>query len=326
MPTEEGDEQTDIAFLLNVLFHHNMGWIQQFLKAKELSAKGTKEELRDLVESYLDDESLSATDLVDLLDEIEGWGNQHVFLFKASDALIATLSDDKQVKDNLKKLRLARLFNRRIPLVLPSEPTVSSIEWTAQRIRFIWIERRVYRERREDESYTEGSLEFDAFEVVQSRGIVSFSCDLVSGLAEMLIQRLPTGNDYLAEKNKYQEQLVKFFDVDQLSPQKISGAIKKVDQAAGIRKRSSQLATALGYQVTYTSRSRKDDVYNDPTVRKARKALGPTVAGRLGNFYWPIQGRDIHIKLYAKDQHIGIFGECTEAEVGDVLSEVRGYC
>ena len=169
-------------------------------------------------------------------------------------------------------------------------------------------------------------MEFDAFEVLQSRGIVSFTCDLVSGLAELSVQRLPSGNAYVAEKNKYLLQLGRFFDVAKLSMQKVSGAIKKVDQAAGIRKRSSQLATALGYQVTYTSRSLKDDVYKDPTVRKARKALGSTVVGRLGNFYWPISGRDVHIKLYAKDQHIGIFGECTEAEVTSVLSEIRGYC
>lgn len=69
-----------------------------------------------------------------------------------------------------------------------------------------------------------------------------------------------------------------------------------------------------------------DDVYKDPTIRRARKALGKSVAGRLDNFYWPIQGRDIHIKLYAKDHRIGIFGECTAAEVESVLSEVRRYC
>ena len=61
-------------------------------------------------------------------------------------------------------------------------------------------------------------------------------------------------------------------------------------------------------------------------MRAARKALGKGVAGRLGNFYWPVLGRDIHIKLFAKDQRVGIFGECTEEEVQHVLSEIRRYC
>ena len=42
MTTENGDGQTDVDFLLNVLFDHNMFWIQQFLKDKGLFAKGNK--------------------------------------------------------------------------------------------------------------------------------------------------------------------------------------------------------------------------------------------------------------------------------------------
>jgi hypothetical protein len=102
MTTEDGDKQTDVDFLLNVLFDHNMVWIQQFLRDKGLSAKGNKPELRERVESYVEDGTLSTTDLVDLLDEFEGWGNQHVYLYKASDALIANLSDDKKLKETLR--------------------------------------------------------------------------------------------------------------------------------------------------------------------------------------------------------------------------------
>jgi hypothetical protein len=323
---DDGDGKTDVAFLLDVLFDHKMVWIQRLLKDKGQSATGNKPDLRRRVEDCLEDETLEASDLVDLLDQVEGWGNQHVYLYKASGALIAALSDEKKLKEKLRKLRLTGLFNGRIPLVLPDPPALSAIEWTAERIRFIWVEKRTYREPRDDESYVEGAIEYDAYEVKQSRGMVSFSCDLVTGFAELLIQRLPSGNDYRAEQKKYLDELADFFDVTELTPAKISGAIKKVDQAKGIRKRSSQLTTPLGYQVTYTSRSRKDDVYKDPNIQKARKALGKTVAGRLGNFYWPILGRDVHIKLYAKDQRIGIFGECTAAEVENVLSEIRGYC
>jgi len=325
-PADDGGGQTDVEFLLDILFGHKMGWVQQFLRDKGLPATGNKPDLRRRIEDCLEEATVEASDLVDLLDRVEGWGNQHVYLYTASDTLIAALSDERAMKAKLRKFRLGRLFNGRIPLVLPDQPALSAIEWSAERIRFIWVEKRVYREPRDDESYIEGAIEYDAYEVKQTRGIISLSCDLVTGLAELLIQRLPTGNDYLTEQKKYLEELSELLDVTQLTPQKVSGAIKKVDQSGEIRKRSSQMATALGYLAIYTSRSRKDDVYDDPTIRKARKALGKTVAGRLGNFYWPILGRDIHIKLYAKDQRIGIFGECTEAEVVSVLSEVRGYC
>ena len=57
--------------------------------------------------------------------------------------------------------------------------------------------------------------------------------------------------------------------------------------------------------------------------------MGDSLAGRHGNFYWPMPGevkREIHIKLYGKDQRVGIFGECSEEEVRYVLRGVRGHC
>lgn len=320
----DGDGQTD--FLLDVLFAHKVAWVRGLLKEKGLPSSGNKPDLRQQVEEHLESDTLEPSDLIDLLDEVEGWGNQHVYLYQASGDLLAELSDEDSFRDKLREARLLRLFNKRLPLILPDEPTLSAIEWSAERVRFIWIEKRTYRQPRDDESYEEDGLEYDAYEVKQSRGMISFSCDLVTGLVELMIQRLPSGNDYLTEKEKYIDQLGTVFDTAQLTQQKISRAIKKIDQAKAIRKRSSQLTTALGYQVTYTSRSRKDDVYKDPSIKKARQALGTGVVGRLGNYYWPIEDHCLHVKLYAKDQRVGIFGECTEAEVKDVLSEIRGYC
>lgn len=319
-----GNGETD--FLLNVLFDHKMEWVKTWLRGKGLSAVGNKPDLRSRVEDELADGTLQASDLIALLDQVEGWGNQHVYLFKAQKELIDWLSDEDKLKEQLRKLHLVRLLNGRIPLVLPEKPTLSAIEWSSERVRFIWVEKRIYRDPRDDKSYTDEEIEYHAYEVKRSRGIISFSCDLVTGLAELMIQRLPSGNNYPAEKAKYMDELKLIFDISKLNPQKISPAILKADEDKGIRKRSSQLATQQGSGATFTSSSRKTDVYNEKTIRAARKALGSKVAGRLGNYYWPIVGRDVHLKLYAKDQRIGIFGECTEDEVKDVLSAVRKHC
>lgn len=325
MPTaSDGDGVTD--FLLNVLFHHKMEWVKTWLQAKGMSAAGNKPDLRSRVEDGLADETLQSSDLIALLDQVEGWGNQHVYLFKAEKGLIDWLADENKFKEQLRKRRLVRIFNRRIPLVLPEEPTLSAIEWSAQHVRFIWVEKRIYRDPRDDKSYTEDEIEYHAYEVKQSRGIISFNCDLVTGLAELMIQRLPSGNNYAAEKAKYMDELKRIFDVSTLKPQKISRSILRADEDKKIRKRSSQLATQQGSGATFTSASRRTDVYKEKTIRDARKALGNRVAGRLGNYYWPIVDRDVHVKLYAKDQRIGIFGECTEDEVKNVLSAVRKHC
>jgi hypothetical protein len=306
-----------------------MGWTQEFLRSRELVFSGTKDELRGRVEQYLREGAVQATDLVALLDSIEGWGDQHVYLYTASEALLAVLSDETRLRRELRNHGSDGVLNRRVPLIVPAVPTLSTVDWSAHRVRFLWVEKRLWRDRSPEEDREDGTFEFDAYQVKESRGVVSFSCDLVSGTAELLIQRLPSGNNYLAEKTRFETHLGELITISGLECCPISRAIKKIDEVKRIRKRSSELSTALGYRITYTSRSRKDDVYSDPDIRKARRALGKLAAGRLGNFYMPTDDgnpREIHVKLYAKDQRVGIFGECTETEVRYVLSEVRRYC
>lgn len=319
------DGHTDDDFLLEVLFYHKLDWIRRMLKTRGLRQSGTAEMLRDRIVDYLDRGKLATSDLIELLDEVEGWGDQHVYLYSVSKTLIDDFSDEKAFRVRLKENGVSRLFNKRHPLVLPTTATLSEIEWSTNRVRFVWIEKREYRDRIEDEDREEGSIEFDAYKVQRSRGIVSFSCDLVAGTAELMIQRLPSGNNYTAEKLRFEALMGSFMDVSALSLKPVAPAIKKIDSIKEIRKRSCEWATIAGDRVKYTSSSRKADAYKNPAIRKSRKELG-NVAGRLGNYYWPIQGREIHVTLYAKDQRIGIFGECTQAEVTDVLSEVRGYC
>lgn len=326
-PPEDGEPLDEQTVLLDLLFSHRLGWVRDFLRARKLPKSGNQDVLRTRVESLLDDGTLSFTELVALLDTVEGWGNQHVYLYRAKDGLLASLSDEHELKLRLKKRGCLDLFNQAVPLSLPAIPTLSTIQWIPDRLRFVWIETRHWRARVPDQDLREGPIEFDAYRPMTGRGLVSFSCDLTSGHAELLIERLPSGENYAAEKSRYANLLSAFLDIGQLDPVAITRVIKKFDEDKTIRKRSCQFATAYGSGCTYTSRSAKEDVYNDPSIKKARTAMGTQMAGRLGNFYQPTaDGGEIHIKLYGKDQRIGIFGELSEMEVRDVLARIRRHC
>lgn len=326
-PAAEADDFDVSEVLLNLLFSHRMSWIQDFLRARSLASSGTKDDLRKRVEGFLEAGTVSTEDFVTLLDSIEGWGNQHGYLYRAPDPVLGFLSDQAKLKAKLKSLSRIELFNQSVPLQLPALPTLTTIQWSISRIRFVWVERRPWRKRIPDQDKKEGAIELDAYQRKMSRGIVSFSCDLTSGHSELLIQRLPSGENYAAERDKFHNLLSEFFDVEQLVPLKVSKAIKKFDQDPRIRKRACQYATVMGSGVTYTSRSSQEDVYGDPSIKKARDALGTQMAGKLGNFYAPLGDEHAaHFKLYAKDQRVGIFGELAEGEVRDVLAGIRKHC
>ena len=315
--------------LLDMLLVHRLSWVQDFLHRRQLPFSGDRHRLRERITGHVDAGNLTLGDFVGLLEEIEGWGNQHIYLYTMDNALLRTLADEGNVRETLGRSRCAKLFNRRLPLVLPDKLTLSSVFWTPQRLRFVWVEKRTWRERLPDEDRTEGDVEYDAYCRKESRGLVAFDCDLVAGGAELLIQRLPSGNRYFDQKQRFEKELEQFLDLSHLQEFRISAGIRKIDEAKEIRKRSTQLQTPQGSRIVLTSKSRTEDTYRDPTVRKARDAVGRNAAGRLGNFYWPSNNghpRDIHVKLYAQDQRVGVFGECSQDEVRHVLSGVRAYC
>ena len=100
---------------------------------------GTKEELRERVDDGLADGSVTAEDLIALLDTIEGLGNQHLYLYKSPAVEMRSWKDEAKAKKRLADAGFGELFNRRRPLVLPDAPTLSAIEWTRTRVGFVWV-------------------------------------------------------------------------------------------------------------------------------------------------------------------------------------------
>lgn len=156
---EDGVATADVPQLLDLLFKHRMCLIQDLLRDKGKAFSGTRPKLRQRMEGYLDDGDVLAHELVDLLNRITGWGNQHIYLYKAPASLIERWNTEAKARAALKAHGKEHLFNRRLPLVLPANPVLSSVAWSQQAVRFVWVERREWREHLPDEDYVEEDIE-----------------------------------------------------------------------------------------------------------------------------------------------------------------------
>jgi hypothetical protein len=104
-----------------------LAWVRGLLKEQSLPSSGTEPELRSRIEEYLESSTLDSADFIGLFDEVEGWGDQHVYLYTASSAPLADLPDEASFKKTLKKNRALGFFNKQAPLVLPNVPKRSSV-------------------------------------------------------------------------------------------------------------------------------------------------------------------------------------------------------
>lgn len=321
----------EVTRVVDYVFAHRSAAIRDFLREEGLKVSGNKEGLRDRIREAIDDGTIDASALVNLLDTVEGWGNQHIYLYQAPDGETKTWKKQAQARNRLKKIGHEQLFNRRRPLVLPDEPTLSAVEWTQDRVRFIWVEKREWELRRSDlDPAADGNgIRFKAYEDKIARGITSFDWNLVTGEAALMIQRLPSGERYDDIRQRYEETIEDAVHVSNFTRRDVRKAIRKIEESKEASKRQVAIETQRGGRASFTSKGRKADVFDDPDLKKSRKAMGQT-ASVLGNFYWleaaPHLERRLHVKLYATDQRVAIFGECSETEVKYVLSRVCHHC
>ena len=144
-----------------------------------------------------------------------------------------------------------------------------------------------------------------------------------------MIQRLPSGERYDVSRCVYEQQLEAMLALGNFTRLPVRRAIRSIEASGEVRKRQVAHETQRGGRASFTSKSRQLDAFEDPDLQKSRQALGGQTASVLGNFYWlpqpPYLERPIHVKLYASDRRVGIFGECTEGEVNYVLSRIRHH-
>lgn len=322
--------QDEINLTLKYLLSHKMAFTQEFLRERGLPFSGTKKRLRERLEEYLADGRLDPEALVHLLNQIEGWGDQHLYLYKAAGRLMAPWSTEDSVRKHLSGLGRGRLLGRPRPVVLPAETNLSSIEWTPERVRFVWIEKRQWEERVPDEDMREGEMVWRAYRLNVSRGIISFDWDLVSGHAMLMIQRLPRGSNYTRVRARFEKELEPLVALSQFERLRVSRVIVPIQESGEVRRRQLRYQTRRGGRATFTSAGPSRDALADPALDRAEQALGEETAGLLGNFYWIAAegklGAEIHAKIYASDQRIGLFGEHEERDVRHVVSRIRHYC
>ena len=318
--------------LLDMLFAHKADFARTFLSSNGLPSSGVREDLRERLESALAAGSPKTAVLVDYLDRVEGWGNQHVYLYRTPAAEVRRWRDEQSVRVTLRNAGYLKLLNKKKPIVLPSTSQLSSVQWTATRVRFLWIERRTWDERVEAKDQEDGPVTWKAYERRIERGVTAFEIDLATEIAMLMIQRLPSGNDYEAARRDLQRRLSPLFDFDQFELVRVSKAIDALRrQKERIRTRGHALETTSGVRVAFRSSSRKTAVEDDPGARDAEETLAPRSVGSTGNFYFlpkpnTALNSEMHTTVHAKDQRIGIFGDRSEEEVRYVIGCIREAC
>ena len=321
----------EVVQLIDLLLAHKKEYVQEFLRENGFRFSGTKEDLRERLLILYGRNEITHEQILQQLDLIEGYGNQHVYLFRVPEHHIEKLRDQENVRRIFVENNLEDVYDSYRPLVFPDEPEVASITHDNDWLKIRWVVKKektqLLEERREIDEQNREILT-KKYIIRKYRGVTMFRVSLISGDAELLIHRLPQGLKYTQEKDRYLNYLNKWFNWGLLSNINLYPVISRIETSDEVRTRNVGLRTARGSHIDISSPSRTTGIQDDPDARNARQSIS-TGVGNRGNFYWlpersnGVLSREIHTIIYP--DRIAFFGECREEDVNYVLGRVRYY-
>lgn len=318
--------------VLDLLLDHKLEFVRQFLADHSIARSGTIAELRDRIGAALDSRSISVVDITRLLNHIEGWGDQQVYLFQPSRGASREWQSEDRIRAALDAKGLGDLLNATHPLLLPPTLTLTSVIWTTAQLRLVWVKRRDWEQRDADldTQDKDKKIVWKAYHQRTSRAISAFDWDLTTGSAMLMLRSLPTSsNNYKPERDELFDAVNSIVDVQHLQPLNLKKAIANLDQSKEVRRRQLHHQTTRGGGARFTSSARSQDTNSDPDLEKSRRALGAASYIRMGNFYWlasnPNLSSELHTTISASEGRISIMGEHPEGAVRHVIGRIRHF-
>ena len=338
------EQQALIDFVLSL----KKSQIQGFLKGVDVSRySGTKEELRARIQEAIDEGEITYAQVVEFLDSVAPWGKQHVFLYRGPQSDIQEWKDLHYVEGLLKRHRVGRLLNARLPMILPEKLTLSSVTHADGALRVTAVQKREYRDRapeHDEEKEVNGETIFlKAYKSHLTRTLAVFEWDLNANVAMLQITQLQEDGDY----EKLAEQLCRlvkpWLDIKQFSVVDLRPAIARLhemekDGHFETRSHVIDYKTLEGRQVSARSSSARSSVSGEAALDNAMDDIRKITVGHLGNFYWlagqkpgsgsnPGPGNslidDVHVIIVGAKSRINFPTPNTEENIRHVLQRVR---
>jgi hypothetical protein len=295
---------------------------------------------RNLIKA-IDDGTLRRGHIEAWLAEVEGWGNQHIYLFKVPTALAndQIWSDVAKVQKKVVSAGFGDLWNAGSSFEFPEVQKLTGIQFDGLNLRLTWHQGQSWLVRDKSKDYTEeieGDMyEFHAHRRRAERAVMRFELALPLRLAAIFLQTPWGESEHESALKEVRRVASSLFDFNALEEYKISLVIKHLDQLGlddeqgqyGIQPSMARL-DAPGAYVEFGSVGQKS--YQDFTpVREVRRALKPAYfTGNKSDFMFlsapknPLSRR-IRVSFYGKDDRIRLWMQMKAQEVWEILRMIK---
>jgi hypothetical protein len=114
-------------------------FVKELLHRKKIRVGANKDDFERNLTEAIESGTLTREDVEAWLGEVEGWGNQHVYLFNITKALNGDLTRPK-IQRRVRAAGLDALWGASTVMTFPDEPQLTSVTFADSVLRLVWQE------------------------------------------------------------------------------------------------------------------------------------------------------------------------------------------
>lgn len=337
------------SLVRDVIAPQNAVYLKELLRDHDVKVKAnaTKPELEQLLLDAVQEERLTLTKLTEWVDQTEGWGDEHVYLFDVAKTVCAKpcWKDGDSVRKHVMAVKkFAGVFGANTSFEYPAQRTLTGIAFdeAAHELTCVWhqgtrFDKRVKEKDIPPRIEEDGETYFyKAYRQAARRTVARFAFRPRTALAAVFLPGVSEPKTHADERTSVLAEIGDIVAVDQKRICSMADAIKELDTRANtkagsktLHARNTRLNTqGGGAYVEFASDTDQGYGYYAP-VLKVRKAVTATEfvgAGALFHFTLPpIAGkdRDVRVNLYGDFHRIRMWKQLRREDVWAVLSAIR---
>lgn len=342
------DERSKLRSLVDgIIQSQGNRFIKELLRSKEITIGKNKTDFEKHLHKAIDDGSLKLADVEEWLNRVEGWGEQHVYLYRLPKSSAVQLAEDKVYKKVVDG-RMKSLWNRSTAMTFDEEDRLASVTCKDGVFRLVWQKAAISWPRLHDRDYDEkdgfDTVQFRAHLRQEDRTVTRFEARPDLGLAALFIAH-PFGSTEHEEMIQTVWRVVEgFISVKELSKSRIdlSKVSVNIDQKASTS--NGQQASKVTVQksmlfigsafVLFGANSKEGSYHAEKSLQELRKAVTNDeikMYGGEGSF-WFERGtadddlkRRLRVQLHRKDNRLRLWGQMDVNEVWTILNLLAGY-
>jgi hypothetical protein len=309
-------------------------FIKELLRSRGIRIGATKADFEANMLEAIEKGELRRHHIDMWLNDVEGWGNQHVYFLKAP----KSVSDDpiwhdpQKLESKIKTAGLGAQWNAHTSLEYPSAHALTGVYFEDGILSLVWhkgLELWIRDKQKDYKQEIDADLyEFRAHRMRGDRSVTRFELRPFDKMAAIFVQIAVEEEEHKTALESVKTTVNRLWPFDEFEPFPIANAIKKLDMHSlkgnGISAYSTRLNSGDAY-VEFGAGSVQSSYQDSGPVRNVRLAVRQaSFAGMNGTFGVPTTGDDdrqrkVRIQLFGKQRRIKLAAQMTATQVWGVL-------